>query len=95
MSGPITKYCARFGEVFPVEIVRETAQFVVLGKHQGNRREKKLTDWCSYFDTHQQAVEWITDKLRRELESAEAGLKHRKTALEKHIAKFAKPEVSP
>ena len=63
-----------------VEIVSETAQFVTL---QSGRREKKITDYGSYFPTRQEAKDFIIRKKTSDMKMAETRLAQACAELEK------------
>jgi hypothetical protein len=68
-----TWYRARFGEIDPVVVRKVTADYVCLEGHNG--RDKKLTDWCSYFKTAEEAKQWLIANAEQEIEGLESRLK--------------------
>ena len=77
-----TWFVARFGQIQPIEVVASTAQFVTLAARP-HTREKKITDWCSYFPTWDGAKAWLVEKAARERNQAAARLKHYEDELAK------------
>ena len=72
------KYLTKFNRVEKVEVAGETDHFVKL---LNGRKEAKQSDWCSYFDSFDDAKNYLIDKaqkrvdsLRRSLESANGEL---------------------
>lgn len=70
------KYRARFKEIVEVDVIRETAKQVVL-KHttmSGNEienREAKIGSWTGYFDSWDEAYEYLFEPVRKHLEYAQ------------------------
>jgi len=74
----VIKYLTKFNRVEKVEVAGETDHFVKL---LNGRKEAKQSDWCSYFDSFDDAKNYLIDKaqkrvdsLRRSLESANGEL---------------------
>jgi hypothetical protein len=82
------KYRARFGDVFAVEIERETGSFVVFSN---GKREAKNSDWGCYFDTKDAAVDWLILKEKNAVDAAVAALQYRRGVLSKLCEKFNRP----
>ena len=72
------KYMTNWIRIEEVEIARETEQCVF---HINGRRESKHSGWHNFFDTWEEARQWLLDKaendvasLRRRLETAKGHL---------------------
>lgn len=59
------KYRTYFDKIETVEVVRETAASVYVGEKMGGRREAKRSSFYNYFDTWQEAHEFLV--LRAEI----------------------------
>ena len=58
-----------------IDILRETAHFVVLLGHNGReRRDAKRSDWCEYHDTWESAHNSLLKRAMARREEAERGL---------------------
>lgn len=78
-----TWYRAWFGKIEPVEVVSETEQFVTIA---GGRRDKKITDWQSYFKTYDAAKAWLLAGALEKLNAAKANVER----AEQELAKLEK-----
>lgn len=65
----------------PVEVASSTDHFVTLVEHK--RREKRLTDWCSYFPTREEAKQHLVNKAQRAIEFTSIQLERAKAELTK------------
>lgn len=68
------KYLARWGKIETVKIVRETAQCVVIEICGRMLREKKKTATYRYFDSWDEAHEWLLGWAEEDLENARRAL---------------------
>ena len=65
-----------------VEIEKETKDFVIF---KNGRRDKKVTDYSSYFDTEIECYNFVVSVQEREVEKAEESLSYYKENLKKAI----------
>jgi hypothetical protein len=70
------KYVTNFGlEIQEVEITRETKNMVVYTNFNGEERKaKKRSEFMNYFDTHQDAKDYLVDKFTKIKKATEAKL---------------------
>lgn len=73
-----TKYkTERHGVVIiPLQILRETDQFVYVKAGQGERRESKVNQYSHLHDTWEDAHAFLLERTERRLQSARINLQH-------------------
>ncbi len=81
-----TKYKADAGwkEIKPVEIIRETDAFVFL---PNGRREAKKSEYHTYCDTHEEAVQHIFSVLQKKVNDAKQTVVYWEVQIEKFTHK--------
>lgn len=65
----------------PLEVLRDTDQFVIVPYGKRERREAKDTDYCTLHPTLEAAWDAIEQRAQRAVENAENALEHRRIAL--------------
>jgi|GEM_PF-5542877 len=66
-----TVFQAYFGQIFEVQIERETPSFYIIS---GGTKEKKQTYWYAYFDTFAEAKAYLVLRSLAEIELTEKHL---------------------
>lgn len=83
------KYRLRPGfraEIVEVEVERETDKFVVIN----GRRDSKISDWQSYFDTYEQAFKHQVDSYDSKIENYRILMNEAMAEKSKFIEKYSK-----
>jgi len=74
-------YKARFEEIVPVVVESWSAHFVKIEGHSS--RDKKRTDWQSFFNTWDEAKDWLVSKQEGRLARQKDQLKYEEEKLER------------
>ena len=59
------------GEIRKLEIKKETDKFIVF---EDGRRAAKKSDWCSYFNTFEEAKQWLIAYLDMRIQKYQSSL---------------------
>lgn len=51
-------------EVVPVEVLKETAETLLIKGTNGAKREKKRSEWYAYFPTHESAIDFYRGRVQ-------------------------------
>lgn len=98
MSKKMHKASVDYNKITAVEVLRETDKCVYLlykGFMSGSKERKflKETDFQAFFDTFEEARDWIVEKRKRQVERLESQLSDAQAKLSNALS--LKPEESP
>ena len=78
------KYRANYNSIKEFEIIKETEKQVVYKNERGaENREAKISDWCSWHNTFEEAREYIIQKEMKSIEQLLSRIKYHNEVIDK------------